>query len=136
MKIKPKQYAVALYEAVKDAPKEKIREVLANFVKILAKNNALRMAPQIIEYFSKYANRVEEIADLKISSAEPIKENLLEEIKKVAPALLGKKFKKINVTREIDPALLGGFVLEAEDTVFDASIKNKLKLLKNSIVSS
>jgi len=133
MKIKPKQYAIALYEAAKDTPKEKIRAVLANFVKILAKNNALRMAPQIIEHFSKYANRVEEIADLKISSAEPIKENLLEEIKKAAPALLGKKLKKINVRQEIDPALLGGFVLEAEDTVFDASVKNKFRLLKNHL---
>lgn len=133
MKIKPKQYAIALYEAVHDAPKEKVGAVLASFVRILVKNNALRMAPQIIDYFRKFANRAEGIADLKVSSAEPIKENSLEEIKKSAPILLGKKFKKINITEKVDPALLGGFVLEAEDTVFDASVKNKFRVLKNHL---
>ena len=129
MKIKPKQYAVALYEAVKDAPKEKVRGILENFVEMLVKRNSLRLAPQIIDYFIKFANRAEGIADLKITSAEPMKGDSLEKIKKVAPGLLETKFKKINVTEKIDPGLMGGFVLEAEDTVFDASIKNKFQKL-------
>ncbi|MBI5071500.1 ATP synthase F1 subunit delta [Candidatus Falkowbacteria bacterium] len=129
MKIKPKQYAVALYEAIKDAPREKARDVLDNFVKTLAKNNALRLAPQIIDYFTKYANQVEGIADLKIKSTEPIKGDLAEKIKKVAPAILRKNFKKINIIEEIDKSLVGGFVLECDDAVFDASIKNKFQTL-------
>ncbi len=133
MKIKPKQYAIALYEAVKDAPKEKVKGVLDNFVKILVKNNVLRFAPQIVDYFRKYANQMEGIADFTLTSAEPIKGELLEKIEKVAPKLLGKKVKKINITEKINPELLGGFVLEAEDTVFDGSLKNKFRILKNHL---
>ncbi|MBU1146538.1 ATP synthase F1 subunit delta [Patescibacteria group bacterium] len=129
MKIKPKQYAVALYEAVKDAPKEKVRGILDNFVKTLVKNNALRFAPQIIDYFVKYANRTEGIADLKIKSAEPIKDELIERIKKAAPEILGKDFKKINIQQEVKQGLMGGFVLECDDIIFDASIKNKFQTL-------
>jgi ATP synthase F1 delta subunit len=129
MKIKPKQYAVALYEATKDAPREKMRDILDNFVKILAKNNALRFAPQIINYFTKYANQAEGIADLKIKSTEPIKGDLAEKIKKIAPVILGKNFKKINITEEIDKSLVGGFVLECGDAIFDASVKNKFQTL-------
>lgn len=133
MKIKPKQYAVALYESIKDAPKERVRDILNNFVKTLAKNNALRFAPRIIEHFIKYANQAEGIADLKIKSAEPIKEDLVEKIKNAAPDILGKDFKKINVTEEIDPSLIGGFVLECDDIIFDASVKNKFNILRNKI---
>ncbi|MFA5128645.1 MAG: ATP synthase F1 subunit delta [Patescibacteria group bacterium] len=133
MKIKPKQYAIALYEAVKDAPKEKVRSILGNFIKTLAKNNAFRFAPQIIEYFIKYANHAEGIVDLKIKSAEPIKEDLMEKIKQSAPTILKKSFKKINITKEVDPSLIGGFILEAEDMVFDSSLKNKFRILKNHL---
>ena len=129
MKIKPKQYAVALYEAVKDEPKENMRGILDNFVKTLVKNNALRFAPQIIDYFVKYANRTEGIADLKIKSAEPIKDELIERIKKAAPEILGKDFKKINIQQEVKQGLMGGFVLECDDIIFDASIKNKFQTL-------
>ncbi|MFA6594660.1 MAG: ATP synthase F1 subunit delta [Candidatus Buchananbacteria bacterium] len=133
MKIKPKQYAIALYEVIKDAPKEKVRDILSNFVKTLEKNNALRFAPQIIEYFIKYASRAEGIADLKITSTESIKEDLIEKIKKVAPDILGKSFKKINIQQGINPELMGGFVLECDDAIFDASIKNKFRILKNHL---
>jgi ATP synthase F1 delta subunit len=129
MKIKPKQYAIALYEAVKDAPKEKVRDILNNFVKVLEKNNGLRFAPKIIEYFSNYANRMEGTGDLKIKTAEPVGENLIQKIKKAAPIFLKKEFKKINVREEVDPELMGGFILEIDDMVFDASVKNKFKTL-------
>ena len=134
MKIKPKQYAISLYEAVKNLSSGEAKPVLANFVKILVKNNALKMAPQIIEYFSNYANRMEGIVDLKIKTALPAEEKLINEIKESAPELLGRKFKKINVQKEVDPKLLGGFILLCEDMVFDASVKNRLQILKNNLV--
>lgn len=133
MKIKPKQYAVALYEAVKDVPKEKVRGILDNFIKTLVKNNAFRFAPQIIDYFVKYANRAEGIADLKIKSASSIKDDLLEKIKKAAPEILGRDFKKINVRQEGKEDLIGGFILECDDMIFDASIKNKFKILSKEL---
>lgn len=133
MKIKPKQYAVALYEAVHDVPRDLARGILDNFVKTLAKNNALRFAPQIINHFIKYANRAEGIADLKIKTAEPIKDDLIEKIKKSAPEILGKDFKKINVRQEVREDLMGGFILECDDMIFDASIKNKFKILSKAL---
>lgn len=129
MKIKPKQYAIALYEAVAGAPSDKIGPILASFVKILVKNNALRMALQIIEYFKNYANRAEGTVEIEIKTAEAIKDELTEKIKKITPEIFGQSFKKISVKKEIDPSLLGGFVLETEDKIFDASVKNKFQTL-------
>jgi F-type H+-transporting ATPase subunit delta len=129
MKIKPKQYAISLYEAVAGAPSDKVGQILANFVKILVKKNALRVAPQIIEYFKNYANRAEGTVEIKIKTAGAIKDELTEKIKKITPKIFGQSFKKINVKKEIDQSLLGGFVLETEDKIFDASVKNKFQTL-------
>lgn len=134
MKIKPKQYAISLYEAIKDAPPSKIKIIAENFVKILVKNNALRMTPQIISYFQKYANKVEGIVDLKIKTVEPLKIENLEWLKKMVPALLKREIKKINIQQEIDPSLIGGFILEYDDLVFDASLKNKFNILRNNLI--
>jgi F-type H+-transporting ATPase subunit delta len=135
MKIKPKQYAISLYEATKGLSDEKAKAVLGNFVKLLSKNNALRFAPQIIDNFIRYANREEGIVDLKIRSAHPMKEDLIEILKKEAPGLLEITFKTANIRKEINSDLIGGFILECEDAVFDASLKNKFKILKNNLLT-
>lgn len=135
MKIKAKQYAISLYEATKDAPPQEVKVVIENFVKLLIKNNALKMAPRILDYFQKYANKVEGVVDLKIKSIEPLeKENFLQ-LEKMLPTLLKKEIRKINFQQEINHSLIGGFVLECDDLVFDASIKNKFNILKNKICS-
>lgn len=133
MKIKPKQYAIAFYEAVKDLPKPKAEEFSKKFVKLLAADNALGMSGRILQYLTEYANSQEEAVDLKIKTAQPIKEESAETIRKEAPRLLGKQFKKANIMKELDPALIGGFVLECGDTVFDASLKNRLRILRNNL---
>lgn len=134
MKIKPKQYAISLYETAKDIPPSDVKVVVENFVKILKKNNALRMAPQILDYFQKYVNRVEGVVDLKIKTVEPLRENHLTQLKNLMSTLLEKEIKKINIQQEIDSNLIGGFVLECDDLVFDASVKNKFNVLKDNLI--
>jgi F-type H+-transporting ATPase subunit delta len=134
MKIKPKQYAIGLYEATRDLPTSKIKVAIENFVKILVKNNALRMAPQILDYFQKYTNKIEGIADLKIKTVELLKEENLSQLKILLPALLKKEIKKINIQQKIDPNLIGGFTIECDDLVFDASVKNKFSILKKNLI--
>ena len=140
MKIKPKQYAVALYESLSGLPagqaglsREKADVVVKNFVNFLARNNLLRLAPQIINYFQKYANKKEGIVDLKIRTARKLKGETISQIKNILPELLDKKIEKINVTEEVVESLIGGFSLLCDDFIFDFTIKNKLKILKNNL---
>lgn len=135
MRIKPKQYAVSLYEATKNLAPAEIRPALINFVKILVKNNSLKDAAQIINHFLKYSNQKEGVIDLKIKTAHQIKDELVREICQIVPNFLDRKAAKINVKKEIDETLLGGFVLECEDMVFDGSLKNRIKILKNNLLN-
>ena len=133
MKIKPKQYAVALYETLLGLSDKEANVVIGKFVALLQQRNILRLAPQIIKQFKKYADDKEGVVDLKIKTSHKSTEKTISEIKKVLPDLIEKDIKKVNVVEEIDEKLLGGFILECDDFVFDSSLKNKLKVLKNNL---
>ncbi len=129
MKIKSKQYAISLYEAVKDVPPSRVKIVIENFVKLLVKNNALKVAPQILDYFKNYAEKIEGVVDLKLKIIEPLGRENISRLEKIVPLLFKREIKKVNLQQEVDPNLIGGFVLECDDLVFDASVKNKFKTL-------
>jgi F0F1-type ATP synthase delta subunit len=133
MKIKPKQYAIALYETLDGLSREKKDVIIGDFIKFLAKNNVLRFAPRIIDYFEKYANRKEGVAKLKIKTAQKLKVETITAVENALPNLLKRKIEKVDVTEEIVSNLIGGFFLECDDFIFDSTIKNKLKILKNNL---
>jgi len=91
------------------------------------------MAPQIISYFHKYANNVEGVVDLKVKTTESLRGENLSRLKNLVPSFLKREIKKINIQQEVDSNLIGGFVLECDDSVFDASIKNRFKILKDNL---
>ena len=49
---------------------------------------------------------------------------------KISPAFHGK----LDLSVEVDPNLIGGFVVQIEDKQIDASVSSKLKTLKQELV--
>lgn len=133
MKITPKQYAISLYQTVRYLPKDKLIIVIKNFVKLLIKKNVLKLAPKIIDLFLQYAKRAEGVVDLKVRSVKPLDAGMISKIKKMVQPLLKREIKKIEITEETDPSLIGGVVLKCDDLVFDGSIKKKFEILKNNL---
>ena len=42
--------------------------------------------------------------------------------------------RKVELTREVDPSIVGGFVVRVGNAILDASIKNRLDNLRKQIV--
>ncbi len=40
---------------------------------------------------------------------------------------------EVNFTTKVDPALIGGFVLEVDDNVLDTSVKRQLDLIRHDL---
>jgi len=59
-----------------------------------------------------------------------------EQLDEIQKQLEGTYAKKILFNTKIDPAVIGGFVLQVEDTIIDASLKNKLELLKKKFLKA
>lgn len=133
MKIKPKQYARALFELTKDKNKTEVKETIANFTKFLFKNNDAFKLDKILQEFTILCNKELLILDAEISSAHQLSretEELLKEyLKKESTA------KEIKTDLKVNKNILGGVIIKYGDKIFDASIKNRLNKLKQSLLS-
>lgn len=129
-KLSPKKYAASLYEALRDAPKDKIPVALKTFVGIVARNRDLSKTPKIIEAFREYANEQENILEIDITSVKPLASATKQIIIKNLETSLEKKI----VLNELsDPELLGGVVMQYGDTVINGSVQKRLELLHSSL---
>ncbi|MEA1873761.1 MAG: ATP synthase F1 subunit delta [Bacteroidota bacterium] len=72
------------------------------------------------------------IRELKLVSVIEINQGLQEQIEKTVKTALNVK--SLNVSTEINPDLIGGFVLDMDDLRYDASVKTQLASLRNRIV--
>lgn len=128
-KVSNKQYAVALYEAVKGLKGEKLRQALKRFVAALAQKHKLKKTEKIIAEFVKYSKKQRGVVEIEIKSARKLHGETIEKIKKI----FGKKVEEKEST---DADLLGGVVVKTEDKIFDGSIKKQLQKLRQSLITN
>ena len=85
--------------------------------------------PEIVtEYLAQY-KRLMHISTVTVTTATELDEKTLEAIK---VKLLESKAtdEKVEIVSVVDPDLIGGFVLEFDDKIYDASLASKLDGLK------
>jgi F-type H+-transporting ATPase subunit delta len=130
MKYSARQYAQALIEALEGVAPSDEEKILDNFVEVLASNNDLRMFDDISQEFHKLELVKKGIKQVEITSAKPIsRENehqIVEELNKLVKG-------KIEVKKTIDEKLIGGVIIQMEDQMIDASVKNNLEQLKKGL---
>jgi F-type H+-transporting ATPase subunit delta len=60
-----------------------------------------------------------------------------EKIRKQITDLISDVFKtNIELKENIDPEIIGGFILQIDDNYIDASIRNKLRKIKKELIGS
>ncbi len=69
------------------------------------------------------------IGKASITSTVPIDDELRSELVTIVKKL--SHMKQVELEEKVDKDLIGGFILNVGDLQIDASIKNKLKALKN-----
>jgi len=117
-------------DAIQETNPKDQEKVLDNFVKLLVENNDLRLFDQIAGEFHKLDLGRQGIRQAEVKSTHPLtKDNekaILEELNKLAKT-------KIELKTEIDERLIGGVVIQMDDQLIDASVKNQLEQLRNNL---
>jgi F-type H+-transporting ATPase subunit delta len=133
MKISNIQYATALYESAKGKSQSEINAVVANFVKVLEKNNQLKNINLIISKFSEVWNRNEGILEAEVTASRKLESH---QVHKVGSYLKDKyKAEKVEIIEKINKNIKGGIIVKVGDEVMDGSILGKLKNLKKKLVN-
>lgn len=112
---------------------QKINKLTASFFEIMVnKGREAFLYHTASQFFAQY-NQLKGVVVAKITSASPLNEAGKKEIESiVANATKGQVVLEINV----DPSLIGGFVLTVGDKQFDASIAKSLKDLKKNFTGN
>ncbi|MFH1838633.1 MAG: F0F1 ATP synthase subunit delta [Candidatus Kuenenbacteria bacterium] len=134
-----KQYAVALYESLKDEKKiDQVDQKIFNFVKILKKNNDLKLKDKIILEFEKYWEEKHGVINVLVKNINPLEEKqkkeLINWIITHGSQLVNKKIKEIKIKEKIDKNLISGIILKIEDLIIDNSVKKQLEKLKEKLI--
>jgi F-type H+-transporting ATPase subunit delta len=103
---------------------------MGRFLAVLAENGRLQLLPEIAQLYEKMRAEQERVLDVTIKSAVDLSADQRERF----TAALRKRFdREIRLHTQIEPSLLGGAVLQADDLVIDGSVQGGLTQLASQL---
>lgn len=112
---------------VEDILQARFSDLFREFLLLLIRNMRANLLPQIREEMQHRYDELQSRVRATVISAIPLTKELEDEIK----SRLEKKIKaKLIIENQVDPNILGGFVVKMNGQVLDASVVDKFKKLK------
>jgi F-type H+-transporting ATPase subunit delta len=104
-----------------------ITGLVANLIRVAAGNRRLFAVPDIITAFRRLLARHRGEVSAEVTSAEPLSDKHVAELKAALKASLGKD---VALQTEVDPRLIGGLIVRVGSRMIDGSLRTKLNSLK------
>lgn len=101
--------------------------IVRNFLFIVTDNQRTHLLPEMMESFEEVIRQRLGVAEALVTSASELSATQKATMQQTLERLTGKK---IQAKYSLDPALLGGVVVRIGDTVYDGSVKSRLKELR------
>ncbi len=106
---------------------------LVNFLELLAEKHRMPALFRIRRRFDELWAIENERLEVTVTSAIELDSAVVESIGAEIEKQTGKT---IELTSEVDDAIIGGLVLQVGNRVFDSSIRNRLEKLRKEVVSA
>ena len=109
-----------------------VNEITHAFINLLVAKGRELTLPEIAAAFIDQYNILKNIRTVKLTTATPMHDA----IKKTIESKIASDMPKdtIDLKTLVDDSLIGGFVLEVEDKLYDASVKKSLNDVRTQIV--
>ena len=109
-----------------------ISQLALNFAYLLVARQRLGILEQIVAEYERMADAHQGLEHARVVTALPIDKQEEAKLTERLAAITGKK---VVLTTEVDPAIIGGFVARIGDKLIDGSTKAKLEALKRRLVT-
>lgn len=128
MKYIIKDYALVLYD-ISQIKKESERELaVKDFLNIIKEHYVESWLQNIFQVFESIYKKNKKHTNIEIISARQLKDNHLQDIKKIIYKYLHNT--NIEIKQSVNNDILGGFLVEGENLRIKASLKDKLNALQ------
>jgi F-type H+-transporting ATPase subunit delta len=109
-----------------------ISELTYTFIKLLMTKGRELNLPEIAGAFITQYNTLKNIRIVKLTTASSMAAGIKSSIESKIAGFMPKD--TIELKTEVDDKLIGGFVLEVEDRLFDASVRKSLNNIKAKLI--
>ena len=121
-----------VFDVVTGVARVALPEMAKNFLRTVIENGRLSAVPEIAEQFRVLKNAQSGSSDALVYSAFAIDEAALADL----TVTLEKRFaRKLNVTVQLQPDLIGGIRVVVGDEVLDSSVKARLEQMKMALTA-
>jgi F-type H+-transporting ATPase subunit delta len=128
----PKVSADQVFDVITGVAKVALPEMAKNFLRTVIANARLSALPEIAEQFRALKNAQSGSSDALVYSAFALDDAALADL----TATLEKRFaRKLNITVQLQPELIGGIRVVVGDEVLDSSVKARLEQMKVALTA-
>ncbi len=107
-------------------------ELTMSFIELITKNKREYLLTEIASAFVNLLKKQNGIVPISVTSAVKLEKQTLNQILEKLKSHVDGEFE---VTEEVDPALIGGFIVRMEDKQIDASIASQLNRMKKELAN-
>lgn len=111
--------------------KSNINVLTKAFVNLLVNKGREMNLPEIATAFIASYNELKRIRTVRLTTARPVNDTVKDSIKAKVASFM--PLDTVNMETSVDESLIGGFVLEVGDQLFDASVKKSLNEIRSKI---
>lgn len=108
-------------------------ELTMAFLNIIVNKGREPYLPEIADEFVAQYRELKGISSVKLITASPVSAEMLKSIEAKLMAS-AETDQSVEISTEVNPALIGGFVIEFQDKIYDASIAHNLEALKKEFI--
>lgn len=110
----------------------RIQKETMDFLHLTLQKGRENLLPEILEAIIVKYQTLQNITRVTITSAVELAED---ELNKISAQLEQMKITggKVEFVKKVNPAIIGGFILEIGDKLYDASVTSRLKLIRTEL---
>jgi F-type H+-transporting ATPase subunit delta len=106
---------------------------LVNFLELLAEKHRMPAIFRIRRHYEELWAEENKRLEVRVTAAVPLDDAV---VKRVGDEIERKTNRKVDLSSEVDPDIIGGLVLRVGNMVLDASLKAKLERLRKEVAAA
>jgi F-type H+-transporting ATPase subunit delta len=108
-------------------------ELVGNFVRLVAEKGRAAELGEIVAELDVLVAAAEQILDVELTTAHELSD---EEFAGILGQIEQQSGRKVQASRQVDPDLIGGIVLQAGSMRLDASVRGRLERLRHELATA